>query len=292
MALIAQVIVYGLITGCLYALLGMGWNFIYHTTRTFHFAHGTVFVAAAYTVVLATMSAGLPLLVGGVLAVIVAVALGCGIEYFIYRPLRSLGATLFVIFIAAIGVFTLGENLIIVLFSATFRRLEGFPIIPISLGPVTFTTLHVLTATLSLATLLGLYIFLTASRAGKAMRAVACNPLMSEAVGISKQRVFVLSFGLGSACAAIAAVLWALDKGVIPTMGTQPLFAGFIVSIIGGIGSFPGALAAGLILGLAENLSLLVLSPDMTNIVSFVVLIIVLIVKPTGLFASEVKKLI
>jgi branched-chain amino acid transport system permease protein len=157
---------------------------------------------------------------------------------------------------------------------------------------VTFTTLHVLTVVLSLGTISLLWLFLTKTRAGKAMRAVADNPFMAEAVGINRHNVFALAFGLGSAAAAMASVLWALDKGVLPTMAMRPLFTGFIVAIIGGIGSTPGALLGGLLLGLTENLSLLVVAPEMTGIISFCVLIAFLVLKPTGIFASKIKKLV
>jgi branched-subunit amino acid ABC-type transport system permease component len=99
-------------------------------------------------------------------------------------------------------------------------------------------------------------------------------------------------FGLGSAIAAVGAVLWSLDKGVLPTMAIGPLFTGFVVAIIGGIGSMPGAIVGGLLLGLAESLSLLMLPPEMTSIVTFLVLIVVLVIRPTGLFASEIQRLI
>ncbi|UCD54288.1 MAG: branched-chain amino acid ABC transporter permease [Dehalococcoidia bacterium] len=291
--LIAQVVVYGLIPGSLYALLGTSWNLIYHTTRTFDFAHATVFVTAAYAFLLLTVNAGLPFVAAGILGVVAAVLLGTGMEVLVYRRFRRIGATLFVIFIAALGMSILGESLIHILFTAAHRRFEGFTIVSLHLGQVTFTNLHVLEVVVSAIAITAVYLYMTRTRAGKTIRAVACNPDMAQVVGISKDATFVLAFALGSGLMGLSAVLWTMEKGgVLPFMGMEPLFKSFIVAIIGGIGSIPGAVAGGLILGVAENLGLLVLPAEMKSIVAFIVLIIFLIVRPTGLFPSEVRKLI
>jgi branched-chain amino acid transport system permease protein len=288
--LLGQVALFGLFVGSFYALMGVAWNVIYHTTRTFHFAHGTVFVAAAYAAALLAPRTGL--LVAAVAAVLVAVLVGSAIEWFLYRPMRRRGASLLVIFIASLGTFILGQNLIILLFTGRLRRLEGFPVESMLLGGLRFTTLQVLILVGSVATIGALYLYLSRTQRGKAIRAVACNPMMAEVVGISRERVYLLALALGSGAAGVAALLWGLDRGVLPTMALGPLFAGFVVSIVGGIGSMKGAILAGLLLGLAENLSQIVWAPEWASLVSFVVLILILVVRPTGLFASEVQKLV
>jgi len=251
-----------------------------------------VFTVASYVVVLTTMSAGLPLIVGSILAVVVAMVVGCGIEVAIYRPLRKVGATMFVIFIAALGVYIAGENIIHILFGAAIRHLGGFPITSLFVGPVTFTTLHVLTAVVSMTAISAVYFYLTRSKAGTALRAVASNPVMAEAVGIDKGRIFVLAYGLGSALMALGAILWSLDKDVLPHTSIIPLFISFIVALIGGIGSIPGSVVGGLILGMAENLSLLWIPAEYKTIAAYVVLSIAILVRPAGIFPSEIKRLI
>jgi branched-chain amino acid transport system permease protein len=288
--LVVQVTLFGLIAGSFYALMGVAWNVIYHTTRTFHFAHGIVFVGAAYTAALLTPRTGL--LVAGVVAILIAVLLGAAIEWILYRRMRRRGASLFVILIASLGVTILLQNVIILLFSGRLRELRGFPVESLSLAGLSFTTLHVLTVGVSITVIGVLYLILSRTKRGKAIRAVAGNAMMAEVVGISRERVYVLAFALGSAVAAVAAILWSLERGVLPTTYVTPLFAGFVVSIVGGIGSMKGAVLAGLLLGLAENLSQVVWAPEWAHLVSFVILILILILRPTGLFGSEVEKLV
>jgi branched-chain amino acid transport system permease protein len=290
MRLVAQVGLYGIFAGTFYALMGVAWNVIYNTTRTFHFAHGTVFVAAAYTAALLSPAAGF--IVASLAAVLVAIVIGCSIEKFIYQPVRRHGGTALVILIASLGTFILGENLLILLFTGRIRTIEGFPVTSLSLAGLNFTTRHVLTLVASLAAIAFLSLFLTRTRGGKAIRAVADNPLMAQVVGITRDRVYLLAFALGSVAAAVAAIVWGLDRSVLPTMSLQPLFAGFVVSIVGGLGSNKGAVIAGMMLGLVENLAQLEWAPEMANLVSYGVLILVLVVKPTGLFGSKVQRFV
>ena len=238
MRLIAQVSLYGVFAGLFYALMGVAWNVIYNTTRTFHFAHGFVFVAAAYTSALLAASIGFyPAAIAGV---VIAVVLGCSIERFIYQPLRARSATPLVILIASLGTFILGENVIILAFTGRIRNIEGFPITSISLGFLNFTTRHVLTLVVSIGAIAFVMLFLARTRGGKAIRAVADNPLMAEVVGIPRDRVYLLAIALGSATAAVGATLWGLDRGVLPTMALVPLFAGFVVSIVEVSATTPG----------------------------------------------------
>lgn len=284
--LFAQLSANGIITGSYYALLGVSWTLIFATTRVFHFAHGLVFVVAAYTAVMLTMSLGLPLVVGAILAVVIAALVACCIELAIYRPLRNASASRFAVFIASLGVLILGQNVIQILFTAEFRALRGFPVTTIFIGPVTFTTVNALMVVLSAMAVLGLSLFLTHSKSGKAIRAVASNPEMAELVGINRETAFLLVYSLGSAAVALAAVPYTLDTAATPAMGMTPLFVAFTVTIMGGIGSIWGAVAGGLMLGLIENLSLLALSSDWKVVVSFAVLLAVIILKPRGLLGS------
>ncbi len=285
LALILQLLVNGIITGIYYAILGVSWSIIYSTTRVFHFAHGLVFTVAAYTAVIFTMNVGLPLVVGSVLAVMMAVLVGCGTDLAIYRPLRRLGASPFVIFTASLGLLILGQNVIQILFTPNFRSLTGFPYSSLFVGPVSFTTVRVLMVVVSVLAIYGLKAYLTRSKFGKAIRAVTCNPDMAEIVGIDKERVSLLVFGLGSAAAALAAVPFTLDTVATPYMGMEPLFIGFIVTFIGGIGSISGAVVGGLLLGVVENLSLLAFSSEWRVVVTFAFLLVGIILRPTGLAA-------
>jgi branched-chain amino acid transport system permease protein len=285
-ALLAQLAVNGIIWGALYALLGLSWNIIYCTTGIFHFAHALIFVAAGYAAVLVTMKAGLPLALGFLAAIIAAVVLGWALERGIYRPLRVLGASQTVIFVASLGTLIFGEAIAHIIFKPFPRRLSGFPVESINIGAVTFTNLRFATLAISYIVILGVWQYLKRTKSGKAIRAVGSNPEMAEVLGIDRDRVFLFVFALGSAIGAVAGVLYTLDSAAHPQMGMPLIFPAFIVTFVGGVGSILGVVVAGLLLGLAENISLAWLDTDYMVMISFAILLAVIILRPRGLFAS------
>jgi len=285
--LLAQLAVNGVIFGALYALLGLSWNIIYGTTSIFHFAHALIFVVAAYAAVLVTMNIGLPLVVGFMAAIIAGVSLGWVIELSIYRPLRKLGASQTIIFGASLGTLILGEAIAHIVFKPFPRRLLGFSIQPINIGDITFTTLHAGTVILSVLVILAVGQYLRRTKSGKAIRAVGSNAEMAEALGIRRERIFLLVFAIGSGVGAIAGVLHTLDSVANPYMGIPLVFPAFIVTFVGGVGSISGVVVGGLLLGLAENVSLAWLDKDYTIMISFAILLAVIILRPRGLFGSK-----
>ena len=285
-ALLAQLAVNGIIWGALYALLGLSWNIIYCTTGIFHFAHALIFVAAGYAAVSVTMNAGLPLVLGFITAIFAAVVLGWVMERGIYRPLRVLGASQTVIFAASLGTLIFGEALAHIIFKPLPRRLSGFPIETINIGEINFTTLRLATLVISYVVILAVWQYLKRTKSGKAIRAVGSNPEMAEALGINRDRIFLFVFALGSGLGALAGVLYTLDSAAHPQMGMPLIFPAFIVTFVGGVGSIPGVVAAGLLLGLAENISIAWLDTDYMVMISFAILLAVIILRPRGLFAS------
>ena len=283
-ALLVQLTVNGIIWGALYALLGLSWNIIYGTTSIFHFAHALIFAAAAYTAVIVTMNVGLPLLFGFIAAIAAGILAGWAIERGIYRPLRKLGASPVVIFVASLGTLIFGEALLLIIFKPLPRRLEGFPIKAINLGDITFTTLQLATVIISAIVICGVWKYLRKAKSGKAIQAVGSNPEMAEALGIDRERIYLLVFGIGSGVASIAGVLHTLDRVAEPMMGMELIFPAFIVTFLGGLNSIPGVIVGGLILGLAENISLAWLQSDYKVILAFTILLIVIILRPRGLF--------
>jgi branched-chain amino acid transport system permease protein len=285
--LLGQLIFNGIIMGSLYALLGLSWNIIYGTTGIFHFAHGFVFVVAAYTAVLVGKSSCLSFTLGVVAAVIAAVLVGLAIERGVYRPLRRSGASHIVVFVASLGLLIFGEAIVHVILGPSPRALLGFRIIPLRVGNLCFTTLHVATLVVSVLVISGLWIYLKRTKTGKAIRAVGGNSQMAEALGINRDRIFLLVFAIGSGAAALAGILHALDVSADPYMGLVLVFPAFIVTFIGGVGSIPGVVAGGLLLGLAENVTLAWLQSDYKIIVAFSILLVVLIVRPRGLIPAS-----
>ena len=283
LALAAQLATNGLISGSLYALLGVSWGLIFATTKIFHFAHALTLTVAVYAAVLAVGQWGLGLPAGFFLAALVGCLFGVATERVVYRPLRRVNATSLNIFLASLGLLIAGESAVLIVFGPQARDLPGFPISGIALGPVAFTTVEGLWLAGSWALLLLLIAWLWWTRYGRAIRAVASNRELAQCVGIDPEHVSLLVFGIGSALVGLGGVLLALRDTVSPTIGVQPVLTAFIAVFLGGIGSIPGAVLGGLVLGLAENMGGLLLPGHWQGVIAFVVLFSVLVFRPTGL---------
>lgn len=292
MGLFLQLVVRGLISGSLYALLGTSWGIIYSTTRTFHFAHGLIYTAAAYVIVLLTMNAGVPLILSLILGLVSAALLGCACEAFAYRPIRERGGSQLSIFLTAMGVMIFGENIIHIIFGPNPRPLSVFPEVPIFWGPVTFTTLDVVSVAAAWAAIVFLLMFLKYTKLGKVIRAVSSNPEKAITVGINAQQTFLLVFSLGSILMAWGAFFSTLNTPVTPFAGIPALLMAFIAVFLGGVGSSGGTAIGGLVMGLAESLSLFFMPAQYKLIVTFTVLFFVVLFKPEGILGmiEQTKK--
>ena len=286
MGLFLQLLARGLITGSVYALLGVSWGIIYNTTRTFHFAHGFTYTLTSYAVLL-LVGFSFPLVPSIILGLVVAVAAGCAMEIFAYLPMRRGNASQLSIFLTALGIMIAGQSLIHLVFGPDSRPLAGFPEGIIDIGPITFTTLDLFTALSAWIVIALLFFFLARTKAGMMIRAVSSNPEKATFIGIDSSRVFVLVFALGSLLVGIAAVLSTLDKPANPNIGLQVLLVAFITVFLGGVGSFRGTIIAGLILGIAESLVIMVLPTEYKVIVTSFILFLVILVKPEGLMGKK-----
>jgi branched-chain amino acid transport system permease protein len=289
MDLFIQLTINGLSLGSIYLLLGISWGLIFAVTRTFHFAHGATFVVAAYAAY-AFQQMGLPLILAALGSVLVAALFGMALEGFLYRYLRKSSATHLVIFVAALGTLITVENLVAMAFGTDTKPLEGFPIKVIKIGQVGFNNLNIvmfITAGLFFAALM---LYLHRTKTGKALRAVISNPEMAEVIGIDVRKYFLIAFGLGSLLVAPAAVLLTIERGATPDLGHWAILYSFMPVIIGGIGSLPGAALAAFIVGLAESIGIWKISSQWQVGMAFVVLVAVLLLKPTGLFGFRVYR--
>lgn len=286
--LLAQLLVNGLFSGSFYALVGLSWGLIFATTKIFHFSHAFTFGVAGYGFTLAA-GAGLPLPVSAAIAGLVGLGFGLAQERWLYRPLRRASASQLNIFLASLGFLFAGQSLLQIVFGPSARRVPGFAEIGVSLGPVAFTQLDAITLAeavgLSALTLTLLY----GTRPGRAIRGVASNPELARAVGIDDDKVFSLVFAVGSLLVGLAAVPYVLRNAATPTMGIGPVLGGFIGVFLGGVGSYPGMLAGGLILGLAENLGGLFLPGYWQTVIAFVVLFLMVLLRPAGLFGQAAR---
>jgi branched-chain amino acid transport system permease protein len=262
---------------------------IFAVTRTFHFAHGATFVIACYAAYF-FQQLGLSLILAAAGSVVAAGLFGMALEGILYRFLRKAFATHLVIFVAALGTLITVENLVAMGFGTDTKPLEGFPVKVIKIGQVGFNNLHVVMFITAGVVFAALMLYLHSTKTGKALRAVISNPEMAEVIGIDVRKYFLIAFGLGSVLVAPAAVLVTIERGATPDLGHWAILYAFMPVIIGGIGSLPGAALAGLIVGLAESIGIWKISSQWQVGMAFVVLVAVLLLKPSGLFGFRVYR--
>ena len=285
--LIIQLLVNGLITASFYALAGVTWGVIYRTTHIFHFAHHLVFAVAGYAAVLLTARTHANYFFGFFAAVGVAVLLGCGMDAFLYRRLRRAGATQATTFLASLGLGTAGVAILLLAFTSSPRRLEGFPSKVLSIGEAFFSVAD-LTMVIVSWTMIGfLLLFLARSRYGKAIRAVGSNAGMARNVGLNIDRLYLLVFAIGSGLFGAASFLFTAKNVAYPTMGIHPFFMSCTAVFLGGVASIPGHALAGFILGFAESLGMLVLPGEYKTMIAFAILFVVIVIRPEGLMGFE-----
>jgi branched-chain amino acid transport system permease protein len=281
----------GISIGSLYALIAIGYTMVYGILRLINFAHGDIFMMAAYFMVFSMVNFGLPWYVSTVIVIAATILLGVIIEKVAYRPLRN--APRMSIMISAIGVSFLLENLATYLFTGVPK---GFPDISlltraISFGNVSLSVVTVITPVITIILLYVVLFITNKTKIGMAMRAASKDFETARLMGININRVISTTFVIGSGLAAIGAILWGSKyPSVIPLMGVMPGLKCFIAAVLGGIGNTTGAVLGGFILGMAE-IMLVTFLPSLTgyrDAIAFIILIVVLLVKPTGLLGEKV----
>jgi branched-chain amino acid transport system permease protein len=283
-----QLLANGIFVGSFYAMMALSWGLIFSTTKIFHFAHALVITIAGYAAWIAS-TRGVPLVGLFVIAAVVGALAGLAVDRGLYRPLRRRNALQLNVFLAALGLLVAGEATIQYFYGVNARRIVGFEPTSLSIGRAGFTTLEILVTVVSWTVVGVVALFLLRTRQGVAIRAVESNPELARAMGISTEKVYRNVFLIGSAMAGVGGLLFALKETASPTMGVEPLIAGFIGVFLGGIGSILGAVLGGLLLGLASNLGGIFLPGHLQVIVAFVLLFLVLIFRPSGLFARETQ---
>jgi len=281
----------GISIGSLYALIAIGYTMVYGILRLINFAHGDIFMMASYFMVFSMVNFGLPWYVSMVIVIIATILLGVLVEKTAYKPLRN--APRMSIMISAIGVSFLLENLATYLFTGVPK---GFPDIAILTQAISFGNISFSVATLvtPIITLILLYVVLfitNKTKIGMAMRASSIDFETARLMGININRVISTTFVIGSGLAAVGAILWGSKyPSVMPLMGVMPGLKCFIAAVLGGIGNTTGAVLGGFILGMAE-IMLVTFLPSLTgyrDAIAFIILIVVLLVKPTGLLGEKV----
>ena len=267
--------------------MAVGFAIIYNATRVFHLAHGAVLTCAAYCFYVVVVVAGWSLAVAVPIAMVVAAALGCGIEFGVYAPLRRRGAGPAGLMIASLGLLVLFQNLFAIVFSTDILTVRSGGLAIFQFGALTVTSLHIVTAVVAIVVFALLQLFLTATKQGRAIRALSDNPQLAPVVGIEVERTYLLVTAIGSALAAVAAILLTWDLGVQPEMGFLIVFYAAVAVVVGGAGYLPGALLGAVAFGLVQQLSIWQLDSRWQNGVVFAVVLLFLALRPQGLFGSR-----
>ena len=279
----------GISLGSVYAIIALGYTMVYGIAKMLNFAHGDVIMVGAYVTFFATGSFNLPPVVGVLLAVVVCTVLGVVIEGLAYKPLRQ--ASSLAVLITAIGVSYFLQNAALLLWGADTKVFT--PVVPSGSLPiegVTITYASLITVLACIVIMLALTWFTSKTKMGKAMRACSEDKAAAQLMGINVNRTISMTFAIGSALAAIAsALLFSNYKNLIPTSGSLPGIKAFTAAVFGGIGSIPGAMLGGILLGIIETFAKVV-NTNISDAVVFAVLIVVLLVKPAGLLGKTVRE--
>lgn len=293
MAYVIQQLLNGLQLGAVYALIALGYTMVYGIVRLINFAHGDVFMVGAYLGFFAIARFGLPFPVAILVAMVGCAALGMAIEKLAYKPLRA--APRISVLIAAIGVSLFLENFASLkfVFGPNYQAFpRPFEIRNYSLGGVTLSNIQLIVFIVALVLMALLQLFVTRTKTGMAMRAVSYDKDTAQLMGIDVNFIISLTFGIGSALAGAGGVLYGIAYPQInPFMGIMPGLKAFVAAVLGGIGSVPGAMLGALIMGAVESLSSSFISSSLRDAIAFGILIVVLLVKPTGILGkSETEK--
>jgi branched-chain amino acid transport system permease protein len=286
-----QLILNGIIAGGIYALIALGFTVIYRTVKFFNFAHGSMYIAGAYLAYTFAVSLGINFIFSFIFASILAGLGGTVIDRLVYFPLRKQKAPNLVFLIASFGVFIFIQNIIQLIYGAQLLTLVSGPIREgHQIFGAVITDIQILILVVSCVLLIILWIFIQRTKLGKAMRAVSDDPIAASIVGINPEKIILTSFFIGSALAGAAGMLISLDTNIQPTMGLNAILKGIIASIVGGIGSVPGAMLGGFFLGIAENLGIWNIQAAWKDTIAFAILIVFLLFRPGGIFGIKTEK--
>lgn len=278
--------------GSLYALIAIGYTMVYGILRLINFAHGEIFMLGAYFVFWGVTLLHLPWSLAVIVAIAVTSLAGVMVDRVAYRPLRD--APRISALISSIGVSFFLQNLAIVVFSAIPREVQrpGWLVKVIVLGEVRILPLTLVVPVMSFLLMLGLLFIVYRTKPGLGMRAISKDIETSRLMGVPVNRIVAMTFGIGSALAAASGIMWALRYPQLqPVMGVIPGFKAFIAAVFGGIGSIQGAVLGGMILGIME-IMIVAFLPALAgyrDAFAFVLLIIILLVKPTGLLGEKLE---
>lgn len=288
-----QFLINGISLGSVYAIIALGYTMVYGIAKMLNFAHGDVIMIGAYAVLTLMTGAGVHPLLAVVIGMAICTALGMTIEKIAYKPLRNASSSLAVL-ITAIGVSYFLQNMALLVFGAdtkSFINIITLPALTLADGKLVITGTTIVTIIACIIIMIGLTLFVNKTKPGRAMKAVSEDRGAAQLMGVNVNATISLTFAIGSGLAAIAGVLLcSAYPSLTPYTGAMPGIKAFVAAVFGGIGSIPGAMVGGILLGIIEILGKAYISSQVADAIVFAVLIVVLLVKPTGLFGKNIQE--
>jgi len=287
-----QLILNGVIAGAVYALVAVGFSLIYSVTKFMHFAHGAVLAAGAYFMFLFSSILGLHPFLAIILSLITTCFLGLLMNWVVYKPLRQRKASSAVLLIASIALMILVNSLLLMFFGADVKTLPLARFNPIfDLVGVRITFIQLVIIGVSILLLIATWLLMKKTRLGKAMRAVADNRDIAQTVGVNPEKVYMLTFLIGSFLAAVAGILIGLEQNLFPQMGVSLVIKGFTGAVIGGVSIVHGSVLGSLLLGLVENIGIWYLPSGYKDAIAFVLLFVFLLFRPQGILGKRFERI-
>ena len=282
----------GISLGSVYAIIALGYTMVYGIARMLNFAHGDIIMVGGFTVFTIVTTMGGSPVVGILASVVVCTVLGVTIERVAYRPLRD--ASPLAVLITAIGVSYLLQNVALLIFGSNARQFTSVitvPALKLAGGKLSISSVTIVTILSCIVIMAALMTFINKTKMGQAMLAVSEDRGAATLMGINVNRTISVTFAIGSALAAVAGVLLcSAYPSLSPYTGSMPGIKAFVAAVFGGIGSIPGAFIGGILLGIIENVAKAYISSQLSDAIVFSVLIIVLLVRPTGILGKKMTE--
>ncbi len=290
MKLFFQQVINGLNSGSIYALIAIGYTLVYGILKLINFAHGEIMMFGAYFSFIVAATLDMPFWFVIIFSMGLSAVLGMLVEFIAYRPLRQ--APRLSALITAIGVSMFLQNVSLLIFGADPKVMPRiFPNIVFNIFGIEISSITLITIGLSVFFMILLELFINHTKQGRAMRAVSENQDAAVLMGINVNRTISITFLIGSALGALGGILYSTAyTNIAPTMGTMPGLKAFVAAVLGGIGSVPGAMLGGFLIGMIENMSKAYISTTWADAIVFLILIVVLLFRPTGIIGKDVKE--
>ena len=289
-SILLQLIINGLIAGSIYAMAAAGFSLVYYVIKFQYFSHGAIMSIAAYLFFAFFTLMNVNYVAAALLSIIFSILAALIMNWLVYKPLRKRKATPVILLIASIVLLIFTSSLILAVFGSSTKIIAlGKYNKTHSIGFMTITSLQISIILLALILFTVLWIIFKKTRLGKAMRALADNKDVAQIVGINPEKIYSYTFVIASVMGGVSGILIGLEQNLYPRMGILIIVKGFVSSVIGGLGSVPGAVIGGLFIGLAENLGIMFLPSSYKDVVSFTIMLIFLLFRPQGIFGVKMR---